>query len=180
MTNRDIILSFSGRKGGNCEQIADFIAENNDKPVKLYRMWEQNIHMCGDCGYECFAPDKECPHSADDERAVLDDICNSDTAYFLVPNYCGGPPAMLYALNERSVSFFAGHPERLERYMNVRKKFIVISSNQPDTFNTAFIQHDRNPREILWLSAREFGLRSMDTNLLQIDEVRERIRAFMR
>jgi len=179
MTKQIVILSFSGRKGGNCEQIADFIAQNSTIPVKIYRMREQTIHMCGNCAYECFAPGKECPHMADDERALLEQICNSDEVYFLVPNYCGGPPAMLYAFNERSVSYFAGHPGRLERYMNVPKKFIVVSSNQPETFRNAFLQHDRSAQKILWLSASAHGLQSMGTELLEVEEVQKQILQFM-
>lgn len=180
MTKQIVILSFSGRKGGNCEQIAEFIAKYSENSVNLYRMHEQTIRMCGDCAYECFVPGKECPHMADDERALLEQICNSDEAYFLVPNYCGGPPAMLYAFNERSVSYFAGHPERLERYMNVPKRFIVISSNQPETFRNAFLQHDRGEQKILWLSARAHGLRSMGTELLEVEEVQKQILEFIK
>ncbi len=178
MTKRTIILDFSARKHGNCEQIAEFITEDRNHSVTKYRLSEQTIHSCSNCAYECFAKDKRCPFFDDDEVKILDDINGSDEVYFIVPNYCGHPPAMLYSFNERSVCWFHGNTNLLERYMSVKKRFIVISNSKPESFRLAFQQHAHDP-EILWLGASAFGLRSMDGDLMKCEEARNILQAFI-
>ena len=46
-----LIISFSGRKNGNCDQIAEYIAGESDKIIHLREM---GIHPCMNCKYECF------------------------------------------------------------------------------------------------------------------------------
>ena len=178
MTKRTIILDFSARKHGSCEQIAEFIAKNCNNSATIYRISEQTIHSCSNCEYECFAKDKRCPYFDDDEVKILDEINKSDEVYFIVPNYCGHPPAMLYSFNERSVCWFHGNKKLLEQYMSVKKRFIVVSNSKPESFRLAFKMHTNEP-EILWLGASAFGLRSMDGDLMASVEAQSIVRAFV-
>ena len=60
-----LIISFSGRKDGNCDQIAGFIAEPEDKII-YFR--DQEIHSCTHCEYQCF--DGECKYRGDDVYGI--------------------------------------------------------------------------------------------------------------
>ncbi len=97
---------------------------------------------------------------------MLDTVCRSDRAVFVVPNYCDFPCANFFIYNERSQCYFQGHPERLEAYLNVPKRFIVVSGSESGNFAEAFQQHTGLEPEILFLSAKKYGKQSIGKNLL--------------
>ena len=53
----NLVISFSGRDGENCDQILDYIAKPEDTK-KYFR--NLNIHSCSHCQYECFT--EECKY----------------------------------------------------------------------------------------------------------------------
>lgn len=179
MTNHTVIISFSGRKHGNCEQISEYIKDRSNDSVKIYCFSDFSIQPCGNCCYECFDKRKECPHLEDNEHNILDDICNSDLTYFIVPNYCGHPGANLFIFNERSVGYFHGESTRLQKYMSVPKRFITVSNSESETFVNAYLQHTNEAPEILWLSTSKFGKRSIAGDLLDSIEAKELLQQFI-
>lgn len=172
-----LIISFSSRAGGNCDKISEKIAELYSKST-FFRFSDQQIHPCGGCQYECFGTEKQCPYLADPEYSLLDFICRSDLVYFVIPNYCDYPCANYFIFNERSQCYFQGKPERLDVYLNVAKKFIVVSNTNQANFEEILAQQTSNSPDILFLSAKKFGKRSIFGDLTDSGDVLHEIRKF--
>lgn len=160
-----LVISFSGRSGGNCDSISDFIAQYNEPQCTVFRFSEQKIQPCGGCRYECFGKEP-CPYLADPEYELLESICQSDLTYFVIPNYCDYPCANYFIFNERSQCFFQGKPERLDAFLRVRKKFIVVSNTNQENFRQILSQNVDGEPEILFLSAKKFGRNSVCGDLM--------------
>lgn len=174
-----VIVSFSSKKGGNCEQISDYLRSLCSQPVKIYRFAEFSIHPCGGCGYECFADNRCCPYIGDMEYSILEDICASAITYFVLPNYCNYPCAHFFAFNERSQCYFQNHADRLEAYLNVPKQFLVVSNSGKENFLEAMRQHTNNEPEILFLSSKFYGKSSSAGNLMESENAKTDIRRFV-
>lgn len=172
------ILSFSGRANGNCSQIARVIKDTVSF-ANIYSFADFQIQPCGRCEHECFQTREKCPYFSDMEYRLLDAICNSDMVYFVLPNYCDYPCANFFVFNERSQCYFQGREDLLERYLNVPEKFIVISNSRSANFSEAFTQHTSQEPEILFISAKAFGKRSIDGDLMDSAAARETLEAFL-
>ena len=136
MEKNVIIVSFSSRNHGNCEQISNQIRASYDKQTNVlhYKFSDFEIQPCGKCHYQCFKDNTACPYIGDMEYKLLDEICHSTMAYFVIPNYCDYPCANFFIFNERSQCYFQNHPERLDQYLQIRKKFIVVSNSKAESF----------------------------------------------
>ena len=174
--NKVILLSFSGRKNGNCERIAQHI--QSIAGGRILSFADLNVHPCGQCRYECFEHGERCPHFRDDLRSIYEAILQSDCAYYILPNYCDFPNAHFFAFNERSLCVFSGNEALLAAYGKIPKKFIVISGGEENNFRAALSQHSTNP-EILFLCAKDFGQRSTDGALTESPEAIAKINSFM-
>lgn len=62
-----LVISFSGRKNGNCDNIGRIIQEYYGENCKFFSFSEELIHPCGNCGYECFQKGRWCPYITDPE-----------------------------------------------------------------------------------------------------------------
>ena len=178
---RICIVSFSGRQGGNCARIAREIESClTGAEVALFDLSEQPLHPCGQCRAECFEDRRACPHIGDVEVPLLDAMTHSDTAYLVVPNHCDYPGSLYFAFNERSLCYFSGHEELLEQYAGVRKRFVVVSGGETARFEEAFRQQtgDAAP-EMLVLSPRGYGRRSIAGDLMDDERARQAVRAFV-
>lgn len=177
------IVSFSGRPGGNCAAIAREIRQywQGRGEAALFDFSKIEIAPCGRCDYQCFRERESCPYFSDPEFTICDSITNSSCTYFIVPNYCDYPPANFFIFNERSQCCFQRHPELLERYLSVKKKFIVVSNTGRDNFTAAFryhVQEDSEP-DILFLGARKFGRVSVKGDLMDSGEARAALLRFL-
>ena len=172
-----VIVSFSGRKNGNCEQISRFVASLTDG--KVFSFADFSIEPCGKCEYECFKERVSCPFIGDMEVNVLEAITQSDKACFVIPNYCDYPNANFFIFNERSQCFFQGRPDVLEAYLKVPKKVVVVSNTGEENFRKAMEYQAEEETEFLFLAAKEFGKKSIDGDLMSSEAVRERIRKFL-
>lgn len=172
------ILSFSGRSDGNCSRIARRIAEHI-RSSNIYSFSDFEISPCGRCEHECFQSREKCPHYSDMEYRLLDAICNSEMAYYILPNYCDYPCANFFVFNERSNCYFQGREDLLEQYLNVQKKFIVVSNSRSANFAESFTQHTGKEPEILFLSANVFGKRSIDGDLMDSAAAGETLETFL-
>ena len=168
-----VILTFSARKNGNCEQITNFIQTNTECSVETYRFVDFFIRPCGSCQYECFQDNLRCPHICDREFELLDAISHCKIAYFIVLNYCDYPCANFFIFNERSLCYFQNHQDRLERYLKVPKRFVVVSNSRTESFREAFAQHTHGEPEILWLSAKCYGKQSISGDILDSNEAKK-------
>lgn len=178
MNTVNIIISFSGRKLGNSGKIAE-LCRNTIQNSAAYFFSDFELHPCGDCNGECFENRKSCPYFGDMEESLIDAICRSDQAIFIVPNHCNYPNANFFIFNERSQCSFQGEPDRLEQYLKVPKKFIVISNTTKDGFDEIFTQHTDEAPQILFLSAKAYGKSSIAGDILESTQAREDILSFL-
>ena len=175
------IVSFSGRQDGNCSAIAQVLVEalSGRGETRCYDLSALHITPCGQCGYECFQARERCPYFDDTEFELCDAVAGSDRSIFIVPNYCDYPCANFFIFNERSQCYFQHHPELLERYEGVPKRFIVVSNTGRENFTAAFRYHTGDaPPDVLFLSARSFGKASIDGDLMDLPEAREAVLRF--
>ena len=180
MGESTVILSFSARKGGNCDKIGAYIMESLPGETMRYSFSEFAVHPCGGCEYQCFQNNLNCPYIADMEFALLEAICASETAYFVVPNYCDYPCAHFFIFNERSQCFFQHHPEKLDAYLRVPKRFVVVSNTQVENFREVFRQQVNGEPDMLILSAKRFGSVSIRGDLMDSAPARQEIANFLR
>ncbi len=177
-TPKVCILSFSSRPQGNCAQIGAYLQALHGPAAVLYRFSDCSISPCGGCDYDCFGPQHNCPHKDDRELSLLEAVSECDLAYFIVPNYCDYPCANYFIFCERGQSHFSGNHRLLSAYEAVPKKFIVISNTARDIFEQVFSTQTGGKPDILFLAAKDFGLRSIQGNLLSSLQVQEAIKAF--
>lgn len=175
------ILSFSGRSGGNCGNIAALLRQwHEGNEVTVYDFSTFSVAPCGNCDCECFRAREACPYFDDPVVSIYDAVIHSDLTYFVIPNYCDYPCANFFAFNERSQCCFQGAPELLEQYLAVKKKFVVVSNTGRENFTAAFRYHvpeDRLP-QVLFLSAKLFQKSSIKGDLMTSAEARQALLDF--
>ncbi len=160
------IINFSGRANGNCSSIANIITRKFEKEcVERFNFCDVNVSPCGKCDYECFKEDKPCDF--DDVNRMFDSVMCADLAFFIMPNYCDYPPANYFAFNERSCGYFLKDEKLLDKYLAVKKKFIVVSNTVSENFEKAFsyqVEEGAKP-DMLILDAKKFNSASIDGNM---------------
>ncbi len=171
------IISFSGRENGNCNSIGKMLHQQIEDSI-FYDFSKFILNPCGNCHLECFEQ-KQCPFIQDDTYSIYNSILQCDIAYFIVPNYCDYPCANFFIFNERSCCVFQHHPELLEKYLKIKKKFIVISNTDQKNFQQAFLYHSDTP-DILFLSAKKYNKISIHGDLLESDRVVKEIMDFIK
>ena len=172
------IISFSSRKNGNCTQLSEFVCSIYPDSER-YGFSDFKINACGDCSYQCFVSGNDCPFVDDKEKEILNAITNSELTVFIVPNYCDYPCSNYFVFNERSLCYFQNNDELLNAYLNVPKKFIVVSNTNTDNFKTAFAYQTNVEPEILFLSSKKYGKNSVDGNLLSSNEAVEELKRYL-
>lgn len=178
------VISFSGRQGGNCSRIAEELCKSlsrtPNEEVKSYELSELTLTPCGGCGYECFEDREQCPYFGDSVFKLYEAVTESDLTYFIVPNYCDYPCSLFFAFNERGQCYFQKRQDRLDKYLAVKKKFIVVSNTNRDNFTAAFLYHveETSEPDILFLEAKRFHKVSIRGDLMDSEEAREAVRQF--
>lgn len=173
------ILCFSARQSGNCADISQTIAAHHASDMMtIHHLEEMNISPCRGCNYECFRQER-CPHSADDVHPLYETLSLADLVYFVLPNYCNAPPALYFAFNERSACFFGGREERLNTYLSVPKRFVVVSSHEAPLFRELLQQHTDKEPDLLFLSAKDYGQKSLEGRLMACEEARHNLRDWL-
>ena len=177
---RITVISFSGRRNGNCQSIAkEIVSFFKNEDTVLYDFADIAISPCGKCDVECFQKKTSCPYYDDSEIAICNSITNSDMSYLIVPNYCDFPCSNFFAFNERSQCYFQGEPKLSERYEAAPKRFIAVSNTGKDNFVAAFSQHVSSQPDVLFLSARNYGKISIRGDLLTSTEAKEELLHFL-
>lgn len=177
MNNNVTILSFSSRKNGNCINISNYISNFYKTNVHIYVMDAEAIQPCGKCDYECLKPGEVCPQLDDRLKEIMDAVCISDLVYFVVPNYCGYPCANYFAFNERSFGYFGMDRAKMNAYMDVPKRFVIVSNTEG--FEAAMAQQTNCKPEILYLKSGKYKRRSIAGDILESDEARSDLEQFL-
>ena len=114
---RILIISFSARPDGNCDEISKMIQESYSCDCTVFRFSEQQIHPCGGCHYECFGKEKPCPYIGDKEYTLMDTVCNHDLTYFIkfritatitapIISYLTSAVNAIFSTNRNSLMYF--------------------------------------------------------------------------
>ncbi|HOG01744.1 MAG: hypothetical protein BWY35_02153 [Firmicutes bacterium ADurb.Bin248] len=176
------VIDFSARANGNCASIAEFIlSQSGGSDAEVFHFSSIDINPCGKCNYECFKTREDCPYIEDDLCRIYESVMASGIAYFIVPNYCDYPCSNYFAFNERGQCFFQNREQILEKYLNKKKKFIVVSNTAKENFRTAFhyqVRENESP-DILFISARHFKRNSIDGDLMTSGGAKSLLHDFM-
>lgn len=173
------IISFSPRENGNCRQVCrsiqSFYRNSNIRSFSVGAVFAP----CGCCDYECLKPGLYCPSLTQAQKEVYDAIQSSDLVYYVIPNFCGMPNAVYYGFNERSVGYFNMDRVVMAQYMAVRKRFVIISNTEADTFVNALHQQTKEAPEILYMKTSRYGKNSIAGDLMDSQQAQEDLEAFL-
>ncbi len=166
-----LIISFSGRKGGNSDGIAEYIAAEKDKIV-YFR--ELNAHNCSNCDYECF--NGECKYRDDGVYSLFESMASYDKVIFIVPMYCSNPSGLYFTFNERSQDFFMQNEEKYGDMVNKLRIIGVYGSKESyphfipclvSWFNDGSLSD-----KIIEIERHKYNLKLKD-NLLEVAKIRK-------
>lgn len=173
----NLMISFSGRKNGNCDDILNFIATDED--TKIY-FRDLNVHECGDCMYECFK--SSCKYH-DDIYSLYKSLKMYNKIFLVVPMYCGNPSSLYFKFNERSQEYFM-HNE--EDYESIISKLYIIGvygdRNKNKSFIPCFEQWFENTpyqNRVLGIERHQYG-QKIEDKILCVQEVKDKILDFIR
>ena len=173
------ILNFSSRNNGNCVKIAEYIAAHTSKTTIHSFVIDQRISPCNGCDYECLRPGVACPNVSEYQKEIMGAVLQSDLVYLIVPNYCGFPCANFLAFNERSVGYFNLDKALMQQYMQVRKRFIIVSNTENEIFQKAMEQQANDSSEVLYLKTSKYGKRSITGDILESPQALADLNAFL-
>lgn len=172
------IISFSSRENGNCAQIGKLI-QSVAEDAELFDFSKIELHPCGRCEYQCFSERKQCPYREDMECRLLEAVTQSDLTYFILPNYCDYPCVNYFIFNERSQCCFQGRADLLDSYEKVPKRAVVVSNTNRENFIKALSYQSVKEKDILFLSAKQYGKVSIRGDLLTDERAIKDLLAFI-
>lgn len=172
------ILSFSGRTNGNCAGVSSYL-KNYHSQTNVRHFVIHDLLPCGNCNYACLRPNIRCLELSAEYIEAMDAACSSDLIYYVLPNYCGFPCAAYFSFNEHSVGYFNLDRGLLNRYMAIKKRFIVISNTETDQFKSALQQQTIEDPEILYLKSSKYKKNSIAGDLLSSEEAQNDLKAFL-
>lgn len=180
MNKNILLIQFSSRKQGNCAAIAQYIANyHNEDRVSCFVVDSNTMPACGNCDYECLKAQENCPNLTAAQRSIFDAICCSDIVYLILPNYCGFPCASYFAFNERSVGYFNMDRALMQKYLSVRKHFIVVSNTEGANFEMPLTQQVTGTPDILYLKTSKYGKKSIAGDMLDSDIAKADLKAYL-
>lgn len=170
-----LLISFSGRKDGNCDQIARYLASDGDQIV-LFR--ELEAHPCRGCGYECFHD--VCRYRSDAVYGLYDSLRSYDRVFLIVPMYCGNPASLYFVFSERGQDYFM-HNDVWEEV--VRRLYLIgvygSAESSPGFLPCLEQWFQGSPCQgrVLGIERHLYGQKLGDC-VLDVPEVRERLDRF--
>ena len=180
MSKNIVLIRFSSREKGNCAAISAYLETiHSQDSITHYTIDNQVVTPCSNCNYECLKPGEKCPQITAAQTNVMDAICNADLAYFIIPNYCGFPPASYYAFNERSVGYFNLDRVLMGKYRAVTKKFIIVSNTEGQNFENAVRSQVMGNPEMIYLKTSKYGKQSTAGDLMDSVEAKADLQAFL-
>ncbi len=156
-----IFISFSGRKDGICDFIANNFKLEKDE-VYFYR--NLNIHSCSLCQYECFY--NKCPYENDDNFIFFEMLNKSKEVILIIPMYCSNAPSLFYKFSERSQAYFN---KKEENYKNIKSKTKIIlifgSNDEYPSFQKNFYDFVENQSKIFLLERHKLNIKIDDKKI---------------
>lgn len=175
-----VLVRFSSRGAGNCAAISAHIqAQYGADHVQSFTMDANAVQACSNCNYECLTPGQNCPNLSVAQIAAMDAICGADLVYYIIPNFCGYPCANYFAYNEKCVGYFNGDRVLMQKYLEVPKRFIIVSNTEGVNFENAVRQQTGAEPEILYLKTGKYGKRSTAGDILESEAARADLNAFL-
>lgn len=173
----NLLISFSGREHGNCDDILEYISTKEDTTVYFRNL---NVHNCSNCTYECF--DGNCKYRQDDIYDLYASMPMYDKIFLIVPMYCGNPSSLYFKFNERSQDYFM-HNE--ECYKLIVSKMYIIgvygdSNKTPDFIPCLekWFDCSQHNNHVLGIERHQYELKLND-KLLSFEEVKNKIKVFV-
>ena len=180
MKKNIVLIRFSSRESGNSSAIINYLTTYyRSESIRNFTVDSTMIRPCDNCGYECLHLDKTCPNLTQFYKTMMDCICSADLVYFVIPNYCGYPCSNYFAFNERSVGYFNLDRALMQKYMNVNKRFIIISNSIGEPFISAMKQQVDGEPDILYLRSDQYAKKSIDGDILDSDAARNDLNDFL-
>lgn len=174
----NLIISFSGRTNGNCDDVLSFIATESDTTL-CFR--DLNVHACSDCTYECFYG--WCKYHDDDIYKLYECMQNYEKIFLIVPMYCGNPSSLYFKFCERSQDFFMHNEEDYEKIIS--KLYIIgiygDKDKTPD-FMSCFekwFESSLYNNHVLGIERHRFDQKLGD-KILKVKVVREMLEEFVK
>ncbi len=172
-----LFISFSARKDGNCDEIAKYLATEEDKIIYFRDL---NIHSCNNCDYECF--DNCCKYRNDDIYNLLERMTDYQKVVLIVPMYCGNPASSYFIFNERCQDFFMHNGDKYENF--VKRLFIIgiygDSKKSPDFISCfeKWFENTKYTNHVLGIERHKYNLKLKDS-ILEVDELKMMIDEFI-
>lgn len=173
----NLLISFSARKDGNCDEIAKFLANDDDTIVHVRDL---DIHGCANCDYECFADG--CKYRNDEIYSLYDSMKGYQKVLFIVPMYCGNPASLYFMFHERSQDYFMCHEEE---YENLIKKLFIIGvygceENSPDFLACFEKWFDGTPytNHVLGIERHKYNLK-LKNCILDVEKIKSKLHEFI-
>lgn len=173
----NLIISFSARANGNCDDILHYLATGEDTEIYFRNV---NAHACCDCMYECFTG--ICKYHDDEIHNLYKSMLLYDKVILIVPMYCGNPASLYFKFHERCQGYFMLNEEH---YEHILSKLYIIgvygSKNSTPDFLSCFEKwfagspyHGR----VLGIERHRYGQKMYD-KILDVGEVREKLVKFI-
>jgi len=179
MNNLITILNFSARANGNCAAISRFVEDYYKYAITRTYTVNNIIAPCRNCNYSCLKVGEQCPEITKEYKELMETLMQSQLIFFIVPNFCGFPCSNYFTFNERTVGYFNKSKERMESYMNIPKRFIIISNTESEVFTEAMAQQTFCKPDILYLKTSRYRKRSIDGDLLDSTEAKDELDKFL-
>lgn len=168
---KKLFISFSARRNGSCNQVAEYLASEEDKIVYFRDM---DFHNCRNCDYECFSD--ECKYRHDGIYQLYEEMTAFQKVVFVVPMYCGNPSSLYFVFHERSQDYFMHHEDQ---YEDIIKRLFIIGiygdrQQSPDfipCLEKWFIG-SRYSNHVLGIERHKYDLKLQDS-ILDVEEIRE-------
>lgn len=172
----NLIISFSGRKDGNCDTLAQYIRSETDT-VCYFR--ELKVHPCCNCSYECF--DEQCKYRSDDIFSLYSQMQQYDKVILIVPMYCGNPCSLYFLFHERSQDYFMHTDGNVE----ITKRMYIIGifgspQESPDFIPCLSKWFSNTPyRDRVLGIPRHLHGQKLNDSVLDIPNVKEHLQNFL-
>ena len=173
----NLLISYSGRKNGNCDLICNYIAAKDDHVVHFRDL---NVHECSNCDYECF--NQNCKYRQDDIYTLYKSMTKYNKIILVVPIYCGNPSSLYFKFNERSQDYFMHNQD----YDEIISRLYVIGIYGDKESNPDFIpclqkwfDNTKYSNRVLGIERHKYGQRLYD-NILNVEEVKNKISIFIK
>ena len=173
----NIIVSFSGRRDGNCDAIAKYISSKDDR---IFFMREISTQPCANCNYECMSG--QCKYRGDGIYSLFEKLSLADKIFYIVPMYCGNPSALYFIMNERCQDYFMQNDTQYEKI--VEKLYMIgvygNAEDYPDflSFFARQYNFENVEKHILGLERHKYDQKMKDL-LLDEEDVKVKLNKFI-